>query len=322
MNNRILITGADGFVGGHLIDALLQMLPPDTEIFAAQRNLKHRSAKFLVPIELDVTNTSQVKSVVSEVQPTCILHLAAIAAIQDAQAQRHQTWLVNFEGTRSLVEAVLNYTPKARFIFISSSEIYGGSFKHHIGSVDEKVVLDPTNTYAASKAAADLLVGQMVREGLNAIRIRPFNHTGSGQSEAFVVPAFAAQIARIEAGQQEPRLLVGNLEARRDFLDVRDVVDAYVKTIFHPALTPGTIFNIASGVPRRIQDVLESLCKHSSKEILVELDPSRMRPSDTPNAIGNAHYAKTELGWHPKIEWDDTLSKVMSYWRSQTKSIN
>jgi GDP-4-dehydro-6-deoxy-D-mannose reductase len=145
--------------------------------------------------------------------------------------------------------------------------------------------------------------------------MRPFNHTGPGQSTAFVVPAFAAQIARIEAGLQAPVLKVGNLDALRDFLDVRDVADAYVRALFQPDLASGTILNVASGVPRRIGDALEGLRALARCEIKVEPDPARMRPNDTPLAIGDAARARALLGWAPAIAWETTLADTLDFWR-------
>ncbi|WP_250645688.1 GDP-mannose 4,6-dehydratase [Methylobacterium durans] len=186
--------------------------------------------------------------------------------------------------------------------------------------LDETALLDPTSTYAASKAAADLMIGQMVRDGLRAIRFCPFNHTGPGQTEAFVTPAFAAQIARIEAAQQPPVVRVGNLEALRDFLDVRDVVEAYVQGIVRPNLPSGAIYNIASGVPRRIADILYSLLAQARVAITVEADAARMRPNDTPLAIGSSSRAAVDLGWRPRITWEATLADTLAYWRSKIAS--
>jgi GDP-4-dehydro-6-deoxy-D-mannose reductase len=153
----------------------------------------------------------------------------------------------------------------------------------------------------------------MAHDGLNAVRFRPFNHTAPGQSDQFVVPAFAAQIARIEKGLQEPVVRVGNLDAQRDFLDARDVVEAYVAALFtHGSLAPGTIVNLASGVPRRIGDILERLLLGAKAAIRVEPDPALIRANDTPRAIGDAARARALLGWLPAIPWDRTLVDVLN----------
>ncbi len=167
------------------------------------------------------------------------------------------------------------------------------------------------NPYATTKAAADLLLGEMAEAGLQAVRFRPFNHTGPGQSTAFAVPSFAAQIAAIERGEREPVMRVGNLDARRDFLDVRDVVEAYLLAATASSLPRGVVLNLASGEPRRIGDVLDALLRLSSVAIRVERDPALMRPSDVPVTAGNAARARALLGWRPSIPWETTLRDVL-----------
>ncbi|WP_336492333.1 GDP-mannose 4,6-dehydratase [Methylobacterium nigriterrae] len=315
MAERILVTGANGFVGRHLLAALAERGEAGARVFAGRQTGAAGSIDQGEAIALDVTDAAQVRSAVKAVQPSVVVHLAAIAALQEARLDPERTFRVNLQGTMHLASAVLREAPGARFLFVGTSEVYGGTFKSHTGPLDEGALLDPTNPYAASKAAADLLIGQMARDGLNAVRLRPFNHTGPGQSEAFVVPAFAAQVARIEAGRQEPVLRVGNLDALRDFLDVRDVADAYLRAIFAPAIGGGTILNIASGVPRRIGEALDGLRALARVDIRVEPDPTRMRPNDTPLAIGDASRARASLGWTPRIAWETTLADTLDHWR-------
>jgi GDP-4-dehydro-6-deoxy-D-mannose reductase len=266
-------------------------------------------------LDLDITDAAQVRAAIRSVRPSAVVHLAAVAALQEARLDPERTFRINLSGTLNIAAAVMQEAPDARFLFISTSEIYGGTFKTRCDALDETALLDPTNPYAASKAAADLLIGQMARDGLRSVRLRPFNHTGPGQSTAFVVPAFAAQVARIEAGLQPPVLQVGNLDALRDFLDVRDVVDAYVRAIFVPDLAGGQILNIASGVPRRIGDALDGLRALARREIRIEPDLARMRPNDTPLAIGDAARARAILGWAPGIAWETTLADTLAFWR-------
>lgn len=313
----ILVTGADGFVGRWLLEALSRRLPTKGHVVGAARDPLQASSD-VEWVRLDVTDERQVDSAIAAVRPTCVIHLAAIAALQEARQAPRRTWAVNFEGTVNLTEAVLAHVPTARFLLASSSEVYGGTFKGSTGPLDEQALLDPLDPYASSKAAADLLVGQMAREGLRAIRFRPFNHTGPGQRPDFVIPAFAAQIAQMEAGKQEPVIRVGNLEARRDFLDVRDVVEAYAAAALcegERAVPPGTILNIASGVPRRIGDVLQDLVERASITIRVEVDPTRLRRNDVPLAYGNAGRARALLGWTPAISWQETIGDILDHWR-------
>lgn len=180
----------------------------------------------------------------------------------------------------------------------------------------EDARLEPVNIYASSKAAAELLIGPMADVGLRAIRLRPFNHIGPGQSLEFVVPSFASQIAAIERNAQEPIIRVGNLSVRRDFLDVSDVVDAYVETIRRfDQLPNGAIFNIASGEAIAIEAILKTLLSMSSREIKVVEDPEKMRPNDTPLMVGSSDAARRALEWKPRRSLTDTLRSILDYYR-------
>ncbi len=225
-------------------------------------------------------------------------------------------WRVNLLGTLALAEALRRQD--ALLVYPSSAEIYGASFRPG-RPLDETAAPAPQNTYAATKAAADLALGAMAADGLRVVRLRPFNHTGPGQTEAFVVPAFAAQAARIAAGLQPPVLNVGNLDARRDFHDDRDVCAAYAAALAAD-LAPGTILNLASGTPRRIGDVLAHLLRLAGVAPRIEPDPARMRPSDIPTAAGDAAAARAKLGWAPAIAWETTLRDVLADWSDRVRT--
>lgn len=320
--SRILVTGSEGFVGRWLLQALADRLAPGSRILRTTRRSGGRTGAAALPGDeavLDITDRDAVRHHVGAFRPTGIVHLAAVASIGDARRDTRGAWEINLTGTLHLAEAVRDEAPEARFVFAGTSEAYGGSFARRSGPVDEDTPLDPANTYAASKAAADLLLGQMARDGLRSVRMRPFNHTGPGQSDSYVIPAFASQIARIEAGLQPAVLRVGNLGAIRDFLDVRDVVDGYVRALLAPDLPAGTVLNLASGVPRRIGDVLQALVAASGAAVRIEPDPARMRPSEIPVAIGSGARAAALLGWAPQIPFDRTLRDVLDGCRASLR---
>jgi GDP-4-dehydro-6-deoxy-D-mannose reductase len=308
---RILVTGGNGFVGRHLV-AKLACLPEAPEIIVGtfHNGLSAQPAR-VRNIEFDVTDMAQVRAVIAAEQPSHIVHLAALSAPAGAQRNIEMAWKVNAEGSFNVALAALEAGSQPRLLHCSTSEIYGKSFQRG-EPLDETAAVEPANVYGASKAAADLMIGQLCSLGLRAVRVRPFNHTGAGQSEDFVVPAFGAQIARIERGLQEPVIHVGDLTARRDFLDVNDVVDAYVAVIRRfDELPPCCVLNLASGRAVAIKTILDTLLSYSEESIKVELDAARLRASDIPVAVGNAELARRLLDWTPAVEFSRTLRSVL-----------
>ena len=298
---RILLTGTSGFVGRHLV-AMLRRDMPGAELHAP---------------EFDVADQPAVAAAVRGTRPDACVHLAAISAVAMARREPERTWRVNLHGTLNLAGAIVAHAPDCVLLFVSSADAYGGSFRSG-GCLDETAPLAPMNTYAASKAAADLAVGALAVEGLRAIRVRPFNHTGPGQSAEFVVAAFAEQVARIAAGMQPPIVRVGALDPMRDFLDVRDVCAAYVACLRNAdTLAPDAIFNIASATPRRIGDILDALLGLGGVAARIEADAERLRPSDIAIASGNAAHARAVLGWEPRIPWEETLRETLADWRER-----
>jgi len=296
---RILITGASGFVGQHLLPAL---------------RATFRDAELHTPAT-DVTDEAAAAAMVGAARPDALVHLAAVAAIPAARLDPAHAWRVNLLGTLNVARAVLQHAPGCTLLFASSADIYGASFRAGT-PLDEDALPAPLNTYAATKAAADLALGAMTAEGLRVLRVRSFNHTGPGQTAEFVVPAFAEQVVRVAAGLQPPVLRVGALDARRDFLDVRDVCAAYALCLAHAdALAPGTVLNVASGQPRRVGDVLTALMDAAGVQAEVITDAGRLRPTDIPIAVGNAALARRLLDWAPKIPWNQTIVDVLAHWK-------
>lgn len=308
-SHRIAVTGASGFVGTWVMKKLQALNGSQPiEVYPLLGSFGDLAG--------DITDQMAVAKAVTDLQPTGVIHLAAVAFPAEAGEDPHRAWQVNVLGTLNLARAILQHAPATRLVFAGSSEAYGSTFNAHPGPVPEDVPLKPTSVYGATKAAADLLLGQLAHDGLRAIRFRPFNHTGPGQSHKYVVSAFARQIARIEAGLQAPVIHVGNLEAERDFLDVRDVVDAYVAAALGTnALLDENVYNLASGRPWAIRAVLENLLATSARSIDVRVEPVRFRKSDIPRASGDPSRAGIALGWQPTIQPEQTFRDVLDYWR-------
>ncbi len=301
----ILITGAAGFVGQHLTASLAAAFP---------------DARLLTP-DFDLRDAARVEGLVRETAPDSCIHLAAISTNAMARSDDERAWQVNLHGTRNLAFALLRHAPSCQLVFASSADAYGASFRSG-EKLNESAPLAPLNTYAATKACADLALGVLAaEEGLKVVRVRPFNHTGPGQTSGLVVAAFARQVARIEAGLQPPLIAVGNLEPRRDFLDVRDVCTAYAACVARrDRLEPGVIFNLASGEARRIGDVLNDLQELAGVRAEIRVEAVRTRAGEVLVSQGDAARARDELGWTPITPWRQTLRDVLDDWRRRIAS--
>ena len=295
----ILVTGASGFVGRHLVAALARVVP----------SARLHTARF------DITDAASVTAAVRAARPDASIHLAGVTAATAARRNSDRAWDVNLHGSLNLGRAILAHAPGCRMVFASTADAYGASFNAGL-PLDETAPLAPMNAYSASKAAADLALGAMAADGLRVVRVRAFNHAGPGQSTDFVVAAFAEQIMRIAAGRQNPLMLVGALEPQRDFLDVRDVCAAYIACVLHD-LPPGLILNIASGVQRRVGDILAALLSAASVTVRVQTDPARLRATDIAVAAGDASQARILLGWRSTITFDQMIHDVVEDWRAR-----
>jgi GDP-4-dehydro-6-deoxy-D-mannose reductase len=310
------MTGATGFVGAHLAERFKAQFGAAVDLILTSKEAE--ICQLGAVQALDVADDRAVAEAVASLQPTHLVHLAAISAPADAGANPRLAWEINTLGTRAVAEAIVRHAPDCRLVLASTGLIYGAAANLE-KPFTEEALLAPESEYAVTKAAADLLVGAMARGGLKSVRLRLFNHTGPGQSELFVVPSIAAQIARIEAGVQEPKVKVGRVDAVRDFLDVRDVAAAYVAAIERSAALPASpIINIASGRGYSIGYVLAELIDLSSAEIEVVVTNSTAAEGSAPdNLIGDPTVATQLLSWKPRCQLRETLEGVLNYWRGK-----
>jgi GDP-4-dehydro-6-deoxy-D-mannose reductase len=263
----------------------------------------------------DLRDPEGVRALVDEVQPDYIFHLAAQSFVPASFSDPWDTLENNIRAELNLLEAVRRSERDARMLVVGSNEEYGAPRPEELPQTEDSP-LRPNNPYAVSKIAQDFLGLQYyLAYGVPVVRVRPFNHTGPGQAPRFVVPAFASQIARVEAGLQEPVMQVGNLDAARDFTDVRDIVRAY-----HLAVTQGEsgeVYNLASGQPQSVQGLLETLLSYSKTDIRVGRDPARYRPVDVPVVYGSSEKFYHRTGWEPQVPFEQTLRDTLEYWREQ-----
>jgi GDP-4-dehydro-6-deoxy-D-mannose reductase len=308
---RALVTGASGFVGRHLT-AALQVSGWD----CVAGGSSHEGAEFL---PLDLGDVDTLRAGLDLSQPDVVFHLAGQAAVPQALADPMATYDVNALGTARLLQAIREYqragSHAPRVVFASSAEVYGRRNPAEL-PLHESLAPQPVNPYGASKAAAEaLLLGEAGSYGLDVVIARTFNYIGPGQSDRFVVASFAAQLARIAAGDTRP-LLVGNLDARRDFLDVRDGVVAYVELARHGM--PGQAYNVCGGAPTSIREILAELIAIARVPVEVREDPARMRPSDTPIYYGSNEKLRDAVGWKPEISLPRSLRDIYEDARART----
>ena len=300
---RALVTGAGGFVGGWL---LRELRSRGATVYAGSLEGTAGGADTTEDVEwlaLDVTSTVSVRAAMERAAPEAVFHLAGQSSVGDSFADPLGTWEVNATGTLRVAEAL---PPGARLLLAGSAEVYGpvAEAEQPIG---EDRPLRPQNPYAASKAAAEMAALQAGARA-EVVVARSFNHTGPGQDARFALASFAGQLAAIRRGEAEPVLRVGNLSARRDLLDVRDVVRAYLRLV--EAGRPGEVYNVASGEARSIREAVETLVELSGTDARIEVDPARVRPVDVPLLCGDARRLRG-LGWEPRIPFRRTLEDLL-----------
>jgi GDP-4-dehydro-6-deoxy-D-mannose reductase len=316
---RVLITGITRFAGSHLAEYLMAE-HPEVEVYGTFRwrsrreNIEHFDERVKL-IEADLRDYSSIHSLLDEARPDAIFHLAAQSFVPSSWRAPAETLTTNITGQTYLFEAVRSLGLDPTIQIACSSEEYGLVHPDET-PIKETNPLRPLSPYAVSKVGQDFLAYQYFQSyGLKVLRTRGFNHTGPRRGDVFVTSNFAKQVASIEAGLAPPVIRVGNLDAIRDFTDVRDRVRAYWLAVQHGR--PGEVYNIATGEGHKIRDVLERLIELAGIEVTIETDPARLRPSDVEILIGDSSKFRADTGWEPRIPWDQTLRDELDYWRGQ-----
>lgn len=316
MNRRILVTGADGFVGSHLIEYLQSA--QKGEVFGVTYSgspwLESQLGADHV-LTADLSKEEPVFALVQQVQPDWIIHLASLAFVGDSFSQAHRVMQTNTSIQYTMLEAVRQFAPQARLLSIGSANAYGNlPATYNSAKITEDFPFYPTNPYAVSKLAQEYLaLSYYLAYHLDIVRVRSFNQIGPRQTADFAVPAFAQQIVKIQAGQQEA-IEVGNLSAIRDLTDVRDAVHAYVLLLEKGV--KGEVYNLGSGQGVSMQTVLDTLIELAGGDIMVKVDPARLRPVDVLEFVSDNHKLRS-LGWEPTIPLETTLRDVLKFEREK-----
>jgi len=317
---KILITGINGFVGVHLANHIAKT-EKSYEIAGADLNTKGFFDKFggdkndIKLLDIDLTDKEKVDELIKDFNPSQVYHLAAQASVSNSWKNPVDTFKNNVFGGVNLLESIRINNPKCSFLCVCTAEEYG-MMNHLDSAISEDSIIYPTNPYAISKAALDFFsTTYYLAYKIPIFVTRSFNHIGPGQSENFVCSDFAKQIAEIEKGLKKPEVYVGNLDAYRDFLDVRDVVNAYYYIMNKGK--PGQVYNICSGEKIKIRYLLEILISLSSKKnISVKIDSTKLRPVDNEIIYGDNSKLKNHTGWMPKYSIEEALKDTLDYWRN------
>jgi GDP-4-dehydro-6-deoxy-D-mannose reductase len=315
---RVLITGAAGFVGRHLA---AQLIAEDRhQVWGLVR--PGRDTEGLDPrvclIRADLQQRDVVDQALAEVRPETIYHLASQSSVARSLKDPLPTIVNNVVGQVNLLEACANHARDARILVIGSNEEYGLTRPDEL-PIRETKELRPISPYAVSKMTQDMLGHQyFVTHGLQVIRVRPFVHTGPGQVSTFVTPAFARQLAEMEAGLREHNMRVGFLDGQRDFTDVRDVARGYRLLVERG--TPGEVYNLGTGQPRSIRSILDGLLALTSVRPVVETDPALIRPLEVPVQYPDCSRLHAATGWKPEIPFEQTLHDVLDDWRARIRT--
>lgn len=297
MSSKVLVTGGRGFVGGHLLAAI------------AQGGFGPLCETLVLPAGLDLRDDNALTAFIDEHRPDAIIHLAAQSFVPRAIAEPRETYEINVIGTLNLIQALEAARFAGRFLFVSSGDIYGRVEESTL-PVNASTCPQPGNPYASSKLAAEELCLQWSRRtGAQVLIARPFNHVGPGQSDRFVVSSLAHQVMAIKEGRQPAVIEVGDIEATRDFSDVRDVVTAYAAILAHGK--DQVRYIVASGVERSVAAMLQRMLELAGVSADIRVDPARLRTSEQRRMVADPSATTQDTGWRPLIEMDQTLADIL-----------
>jgi GDP-4-dehydro-6-deoxy-D-mannose reductase len=309
----VLVTGAAGFAGGHLLEHLA---PLGLDLVGWARSEPPSGLAGLARWQrVDLLDAAQVRQAIAGLRPSQVYHCAGVPHVAGSWSHSATSLAGNIRTTHHLFDALRRADVRARILLPGSATVYAPS---DAPIREDSGVLAPASPYALSKLGQEMLGGRGgAEDGLDVVMTRSFNHTGPRQTPAFVAPSMARQVALIERGALEPTIRVGNLSTRRDITDVRDVVRAYALLMARGA--PGTIYNVASGVGRSIQSVLDALVARARVPVRVEIDTSRLRAQDTPALVGDRSRLTRATGWEPEVPFDRMLDDLLAYWRAHAE---
>jgi GDP-4-dehydro-6-deoxy-D-mannose reductase len=312
--SRVLITGCDGFVGRTLT---ARMNDAGYEVWGVDRFPHDGMFAGHTHFVNDLSDAGEVGALVAKAEPDAIVHLAAQASVHQSFDEPRETLVSNVVPVLNLLDALRSGKPGIRLLAIGSAEEYGKVAPEAL-PLTETAPLDPESPYALGKSIQNQCCRAFASlYGVDVVMTRSFNHTGPGQRDAFVLSGFARQITEIRMGTREPVIEVGNLSARRDFTDVRDVCDAYVALIEKGRA--GEVYNVCSGESHNVGDLLERMCELGGCDVEIRVDPDRMRPVDVPDLRGDHGKITRETGWKPAIPTEDTLQALLDYWSTRLK---
>lgn len=317
---RVLITGITGFAGSHLAEVCVAK---GADVWGLAHtpgphpHLAHLGNRIQLHAA-NITDAAGMRAALADIAPDWIFHLAAQAHVPTAWSNPAETFTTNVLGQLNVILALQEHVPAARLLVVSSSNVYG-MVAEQDQPVDESTPLRPADPYAVSKVGQDMLALQYWQShGLHAVRVRPFNHIGPRQAPDFVIARFAQELAEMEAGLRPPTLKVGNMSAKRDFTDVRDVAQAYWLALEKG--TPGAVYTIGSGTARSIDEMLRIMLRLARVDVQVETDPALLRPGDLPVLQSDPRALQEQTGWRTAIPLEQTLEDTLNYWRDQVQA--